>query len=41
MGRHVLGNKALMRRIHEGGLTPYEGDLTLIDYIISEKYCYC
>ena len=31
----VQVDKALMEGTHEGGHKPYEGDLTLIDYIIN------
>ena len=38
---HMVGGQSVNGGTHEGGHRPYEGDLTLIDYIINYKYCYC
>ena len=36
------GDKALMGGgTHEGDIGLMQGNLTLIDYIINQKYCYC
>ena len=40
-GGKVQGDKALMGGLMRGDIDLMVGDLTLIDYIINKKYCYC